>query len=441
MVFKNSLSIEKVGLLSFMLSIIFMPIDSFPYFPVDSVYRPLSIIFLMPAMILYFLKGRVSKVFPWVLFFSFAFFLHSLVTTELLFSKNEHLFKTAVTLCLFFVLVTTLFTIFNDGIKDKDAFLHCIGLASFASLVLMLIVAFIQILMKLGILPVTLSDHVTYFFSYRSSQRVQSVSGEPSQMVRSLILLMLLVCYFYTGKFKKIALISAFFVLAFSGSTYGYLTIILMVFFYFLFFKFSYFFNVKFLLFFSLFCFVFFLFRNEVLDTYTNKKIDAVYSIFSTLDLNVLNAILQRDGSIFQRVINPVIGFMSGSYSNYLGVGLDGYRYIYPEIIINNFPYAMNYSTVKSAVLGVDYITPKSLYSKIFSELGVSVFLIFVLYYLWLYLRIKQRCSKVGFPQLMFVYVLVLPLNTDSIVYFNYFFSLIILHVWIEKINLKKEAL
>ena len=434
MLLKNPLSIPKIGFLFFLLSIFFLPVDSFPLFPMDTVYRPLSIVFLVIPLFLYILKGRLHFYTPWLILASFFIFTHSLISTELLFEKNEHIKKAGLTLFLLVILLVSLFTIINDGLKNnKEVFFDFLGVSAFCALVLMIAVAFVQILMKIGFLPVYVSDQVTHLFSYRSSQRVQSVAGEPAQMVRSLVLLIALVYFFYFKSFRKLMLFSGFIVLILSGSTYGYLTIFLMFIVFFIFFKPSYIFNKKILLLFFILSISFSFLRESFLDDYTNAKIDAVWSVFSSMSFDMLSVVLQSDGSIFQRAINPTIGFMSGPYSNFLGVGLDGYRYVYPEIINQYFPYALNFAMVEDAVYGDAYITPKSLYSKVFSELGIVPFLLMFFYYFWLFFAIKKKHKVIGFPHFLFVYILIIPLNTDSIIYFNYVFSLVLLHLIVKK--------
>jgi len=372
---------------------------------------------------------------PWIVVVVLLVFIHSWVATDVLFSKSGHIVKAMLTLILLMIMSISLLTIINDGLKRQEAFFKALGNVSLYALLLILAVGFIQFLMTVGVLSVSLSDQVTYLFSYRSSHRIQSVSGEPSQMIRSLILLLIMFYFFYFGRYKKSILVISFFAIAISGSTYGYLTVILMVLFYGLIFKPKIFLNYKLLMFSILTVIAFVSFRVAVLDNYTNAKIDAVLKVVFSLDMEVVTSILQHDGSIFQRVMNPIIGFISGSYSNFLGVGLDGYRYVYPEIIDEHFPYATKFTTVNTAVNGEGYITPKSLYSKVFSELGLIPFVLMTFYYLWAYIKVLHCKKYQRVTKALFIYILIIPLNADSIIYFNYFFALIFLHLLVVEEN------
>lgn len=424
----NPLSIPKTGFVFFLISILLFPVDSFPVFPIDTVHRPISILFLTVPLSFYVLKGRLHRISVLIFMVSILIFFHAVIATELLGWQNTHLKKAAITLILFNILMCSLFTIISDGLKRRELFFSEVGRVAFLSLVLMVLVALVQIFMKAGFIPVSLSDGVTHLFSYRSSQRVQSVTGEPAQMVRSVILLMILVHQLYFKFCRNVILFFGFLVLILSGSTYGYLTIVLMAISFIVLFKPSSFFSYKAV---SLFLLVgvFFSFREGMLDSYTNSKIDAVWRVVSSLDIDVATSVLQVDGSIFQRAMNPIIGFVSGSYSNFLGVGLDGYRYIYPEIINDCFPYATKFSTVGSTVLGESYITPKSLYSKVFSELGLLPFFMMVIYYIKVFMKIKKKFTHVGLPHFLFIYILIVPISTGSIIYWNYFFSIAFLHL------------
>jgi hypothetical protein len=227
--------------------------------------------------------------------------------------------------------------------------------------------------------------------------------------------------------FKKLVLYLGFLLLLISGSTYGYITIILFLFFYVLFFESKLIFNYKFIFLALFFASLFSFFKESFFDSYTLNKVNAVTSVLMSLDMSIIQSILERDGSIFLRAMNPIIGFMTGSYSNFLGVGLDGYRYVYPDMISQFFPYATSFSTVAAAVNGENYITPKSLYSKVFSELGLIPFLIMIFYYIYLYLHILRLKNNSPILKLFFVYLVVVPINNDSIIYFNYFFVFVFL--------------
>lgn len=312
--------------------------------------------------------------------------------------------------------------------NNKQAFLDRLGKWAFYSFVFISFIGFIQFFMKLGIIPQIISEQITLLFSYRTVNRMQMVSGEPAMMVRNILLLGTLIYFFYYGKYRKIVLTLVVFFLLVSGSTYGYMTIFLLIVTYMILFKPKLLFNIKVLLGILLMVFSLSISMSVFFDSYTRNKINIVLKTFSNLDADTVMTVVQSDGSAFQRIMNPVIGFMSGDSTDYLGSGIDGYRYLYPHYINEYFPFAIDYLTVNAAVEGNSYITPKSLYSKIYAELGIVPFILFMSYLIYLYISIIKLRNKIYLP-FLFSLSIVYILNTDSIIYLNYFFTLIFIHL------------
>ncbi|NLY04322.1 MAG: hypothetical protein GXZ15_05760 [Campylobacter sp.] len=291
-----------------------------------------------------------------------------------------------------------------------------------------------QFFMKLGLFPKNISEQITLLFSYRTVNRMQMVSGEPANMVRNLLFLGILIYFFYHGRYRKISLFALVFFLLVSGSTFGYLTIFLFILVYMLLFKPLLIFNIKTIFIFLCMAFSLYFLMQTFLDDYTLGKINIVLQLLFNANIDTLIKIVSSDGSAFQRIMNPIIGFMSGSSTNYLGTGIDGYRYIYPIYINEHFQFALEFSQVYDAVVGETYITPKSLYAKVYAELGILPFIFFISYLIYLYISIKKLRKKLFLPA-MYSLSIVYILNTDSIIYLNYFFMITLIHLTINFIR------
>lgn len=412
----------------FYTSIFLFPIDSFPLFPTGNVYRPISVFFLIFYVFVWlffskkvFLKSHDIIVIALSLFF----FIQSLFTSYFIFDSFEHIPKTIITLILCCVILFTTNDYFYRH-RFKIPLNKIIKVLK-ASFLLCCIIGFIQLMGIIGVIPNSFQSFVTKLFSYRSVGRMQMVSGEPSMMFRHLLLFLAFFLGVKTMKNRKLYITLVSFFIIFSGSTYGYVLLVLCFSIYILLFRFSI--LLKPMLIFSVIITIFILtvLYSYFLDQYTVNKIDLVISVFSNPD--TITNYLKRDGSFFQRLINPLIGFQSTIDFYGLGTGLDTYRYVYPRYILEDYPYALNHSSVRSAVEGTNYITPKSLYSKLISELGVLPFFLYLLFFIkmWVLILRKKYNNKL-LVQFIFILCLVYGINTDTIIYVNLLFLIYILY-------------
>jgi hypothetical protein len=430
--------INKSIIYLFFTSFCLMSIDSFPYFPISSIYRPMALIPLILAFSIYIVKMKVRPFFVFLLIGTAITIYHTIFMSVLLEFPLLHIVKAIMICVLFFIMMTVFNKVFYINRFDFDIFLHSLGRLSFYVLILMFVVGFIQIFF-----PTNIASAITNFFSYRSVGRLQMMSGEPSQMVRHLLFYMLFFIFFYHGPKKKMVKIIGVCFLLMSGSTYGYITILVAVVLYIILFKFRLLFSPKKILSFILLASsLYFLYLN-VLDDYTLAKINGVISIMTSSEgiSNGFLLFIQTDSSAFQRIMNPVIGFMSGSHSFYLGVGLGGYVYIYPHFILEYFPFAANFDMVVNVLDGSSYITSKSLYSRIYAELGAVIFVIYIFYLCLLYVKILNLKKQKYFQFLSsgYVLLLVLVLQGDSIIFLNYFFLISLLHVMVFSKNIRNN--
>jgi len=434
------LNINKILTVLFFISIFLIPFDSFPLFPTDSVYRPISFFPLIVAFIVMIYSNKINRFTLYLFFATVGIFVYSIILSSVFFDSYLHLTKAATTLVLFFIMLSVFHAVIKYNLQNNERyFLQRMGAWSFYSLIFISLIGFIQFSMKINLIPFSLADQITSLFSYRWAGRMQMVSGEPSWMVRNLLFLGVFIYFFYFGKYRRIAIGILLFFLFISGSTYGYLTIFLFIFCYVMLFRSSLIFNLRFIFGSILIAIIFLILKNNFLDGYTLNKLDIVYRIFTNFDSLTLTImeIVKSDGSAFQRIMNPIIGFMSGESTNYLGTGIDGYRYIYPYYIENYFPFAMETNLVSEIVSGEGYATPKSLYSKIYAELGLIPFLLFLSFLIYLYRKIRKLSYSKHYLFLSITYSLSLVyiLNADSIINLNYFLYLVLIALIIKHEN------
>jgi general stress protein CsbA len=208
--------------------------------------------------------------------------------------------------------------------------------------------------------------------------------------------------------------------MALSGTTYGYVLTAIGFLLYVLLFNRAILFNkyVAIALVFILSVFPF-LYKYSF-DQYTVNKLDLVTNVIH--DPESIKGYLEKDGSAFQRVMNPYIAFKSVSYSYGFGTGLDTYRYVYPQYILSEYRYALKHQSVREAVEGKNYITPKSLYGKIFTEIGVlpfAIFSILIFYGVYRIGRISTLNPDKLFVECAMVIFLLYGINNDSIIFVN----------------------
>lgn len=431
-IFKPDRSLTEVSYGFFVLAIFFLPFDSFPIFPVSSTYRPVSVLCLLVCFMVNALSGKIRKVDLAIATIAVLMGAHAVFGAVWYFQEYGHLTKTIITLILFFVIISSLNSFLLKLINDKgiDWTLSFLTRIMAVSMTFLCFIGTIQFLSSLGLFPAPISKQITLLFTYRVNQagRLQLVSGEPSMLVRNLMTIIPFLYLYYYGKYKKIFLGAIAFFLILSGSTYGYMVIVFFTGFHLVFFHLTRR-NIRRvlvygLLFVGVMSFAYF----NYLPDYTKRKIDRVAEFAS--DPQNLIAIAEADGSIFQRVMNPYIGFISGEYSNYMGIGLDNFRYIYPEYVLEHFPFAVKHGSIMDVIKGEDYITPKSFYARIFTELGVIPFLLYIGYLLYLYLRIrklKKHNKLYNFASICFTLIIVFMISWDSLIYFNLLFLAVLI--------------
>lgn len=426
---RRSASWRQLAWYGFLVAVFLLPLDSSPFFPLNNQYRPLSFFFLLPAAFAFLLDRQWSRHDLWVALLLSLAGVHAVALALGLLGRWEHLPKALLSLLILGIsLIATRYCLRHAANLGREKVLASLGRVATWSLYLIFAVGAVQLAGIAGLLPQSLSEGFTLLFSYRTVNRLQGISGEPSWMVRYLMLFGLLHVFFYRGKgrFLSLPLLGLFLLL--SGSAYGYLTVLLSGALYLIVFRL----NRRSLLLLGLISLLSLAGLSQIRHyegtNYTFRRLSNIARIVA--EPEALFLILEREGSMFQRIMNPIIGFQSGPKTFFLGTGLDGYRYVYPDLVRERYAYALAFEQVYEAVTERSYITPKSLYAKIFAELGLLPFLACLLaigYGFWV-LRWRKGPLPVPptrrFAQLLFCVSLVSVLNTDSIINQSLIFSL-----------------
>lgn len=423
-----------------MIAVALIGIDSLPIFPTSNVNRPLSSLIVLFATVSLIFTQRLSRATIIVSVLTVTAGIHLLLTSQILFPEGGHLVKAFITMFVFQLQLTFLFTIFDQGLKrNAQEFLSRLGRYAAVGLLLVVTVAMVQILSILSFVPQAFSEELTGIFSYRSVGRIQGVSGEPAAMVRTLGFLLIVTYAFYRGKLRSFLLPAGLLLFFLSGSTYGYVSAMIFVVILMIIYPMGVGYRLKWGLLLLLSVSILALLYSQFFDFYTSAKIDSVLLVLSSPSLEALESVLRTDASIFQRAMNPVIGFLSGPQTFFLGSGLDAYRYLYPSIINEVFPYAADYQMVSVVLIGEGYITPKSMYSRIYAELGLIPFLMFLLYQLWLVLRSRQVLTLSKAPLLLVTLFIVFSISMDSLIYPPYFVTLSFLHCYLRFLEQRQD--
>jgi hypothetical protein len=407
--------------------VLLIPIDSFPHFPVSSVYRPLAILPLLGVLFYAVFSGKLNLFGVFLGLISLLLGLHAVATTVVFDYPTEHLSKSIATSLLLAVMLSAFSVVFNPRIISPGERRRIFGFASFLALVCTFLFVVIQFLSSsIGALQ-SLSNELTSLISYRSVGRVQGMSGEPSQLIRNTMLIGMFSMLLNRGVVRLLSIALCSFIVLVSGSTYGYLLIAIFAVIYIVLFEIKALANIKVLSGCIVFSVLLSYFYTYHMGAYSQNKVNKVVEVFD--NPGSLVEVIETDGSIFQRLMNPYIGFTSFGLDNVFGRGLDTYRYEYPNQILTKYSYALEFDTVANAVSGHDYITPKSLYSKVYFELGWLLFGFMLFAYLLLYIKVFRTSfgSDKYILRFSFCLAIVYPINTDSVIFFNYWVSIMVI--------------
>lgn len=361
----------------FLLAIFFISYDSLPLLSF-STYSPVSIFFIIPAYILILLnKTLVSNSGKYLIYFFIFSFIHSLLSA-LIYNDFYTFIQHAVTLLVMlgsFFLAEYAFSLK----KYYKLYTQCFIIA----FSLPLLSGCMQLLNQFGFNIGFVRLFTSFFVTRLYEVRMQMLSGEPSWAALHLLAVMPFL-YFsnYKSKYKDFCLLITIILLIFSFSSYGYAVLLLSLV---LFFVLNY--NKKTILKSILLiisaCTIVFLANAAI----QYLGIDNYYSHRFDIDFYLSNNFLEKDGSMFVRLVFPYIGILE--FLDFpIGYG-GGFYYVNAGMYLKEFfDYGLKYDEVLFYYTN-DSMKPISLYAKLLAEEGL--FSIFLFYFFYL---IYRKCSS-----------------------------------------------
>lgn len=421
---------NSIVFLSF-LALIFMPFDSIPdLFP--SIYRPLSLIFILLASPLIALKYCFN--FKWYFLFVFIekytvilLFLLYTVPLSYYFTNHNNLpftgsndFTLTLLLGIFtFIVFTEFNTILLEKFRNNRVLIEYIF--TFISIVYLpvLIFGMMELLVVFGIMPIEIKHFLISWAVPTVHDRIQLLSGEASWATMHLIFIIPI--YFYLSKLYKwyfIPLLVTILLLLFTFSLQGILTLMIALFVLFI----IYFKKIKpiyFIVFIGLLITLLLIWL-FIKDRYSN--IYFVTRFYRLLEINNIKDILHIDGSVFVRLAYPSIAILLGLNFPLFGVGGGNYRYYFEEYLFRHFIEGIRYEEVY-ANLTSQTSNPKNFFARLLGETGLVGTGIFMFFLITILLKINFVKSDIR-PYLIIwiVFVLANMMQFDSFVY---------VHLWI----------
>jgi hypothetical protein len=413
--FKQNLRINVVGLFGF-LGLMLLPIDSFPYFPIETSNRP---IWVLPFVAIYLYQiirsGKLRRTFIIMIGMAAYLIIKSLFLYVVYsYPSYSGLIKGSMLLVLLLPTAGGVYSYFcflrsKYGKKYLQKLAEILVLSSLVPMFL----GGLQLLKFLHLPFGGLAEPITRLLSnrYGGGARLQMSMGEPAWASTYLIFIFLFTLFHYKGKYKKLLLFSytGFFVL--TGSTLGFLYALGAVFIYLVFMlKPKYILRLALL---ALLALIGIIQLYSRLPLYTQIKIEMLADLVSNLSVKEVLALAAKDWSFLTRFLNPIIGFKLGVSSYGLGIGLEAFQYhIIGELKALDFTGPLSETDVRG-LLGSGG-TPKFLLAKIFCELGLIPFLGFCIFFarlLWVNFKRKDL-------QVLLWTIPVLTFNFDSYLFY-----------------------
>ncbi len=413
----------------FCMFLFFLPVDSFPFWPISNQYRPISFVFILLVFLSYMTSLKITKNGLLCYFCTLFFCVYSMVM--------YYAFQGDVVLSslLKFFVVSMLACIIFEGfhrhsntmvsVSGLDVYLDCVTKVLMRAHLFLIPLFLIQLTARLGFGFDEVARYSTRLLSYRFVEgRVQLASGEASMMFRSFLLSSIFVFSFCVGGKRALFLVYFLFAIILSNSTYSLVLLIVFVLFYIVVFWEFKFRRTAMVLVTCVFLSGLALLYSNVSGEYAGGKIGIVVDLVSEPHNFFSLIAASGDGSAFQRLVNPFISFIILKDTLFLGGGAESYHLFYPAVIFEWFPYASSFESVSSVVSGESYITPKSLFSKVASDFGLLGLFLFCGLLVYLRVRIARVSGLLDVRRymclkLLFTYVVVCSLNQDSYMYLN----------------------
>lgn len=362
----------------FMLGLLLLTYDRLPFFAYSN-YAPSSIIAFVPAALLLLLKGAtVDKDDVLLLVFAFLSIAHSLISAMIFddfFAFIKHSIALITGLSVFFVSKYA-FTLKEIKQKYIKIMLY--------SYTLPLLMGLMQIFNQFGLGIGYITEITSLFVTRNYVNRIQLLSGEPSWAAVHLMFLLVFLLFLnvnveYKGLFIVISLVLLF--LTFSAYTY-----MTLFFSYLIFILVSGGIREKFKMIAAVFFTLVVVFgvTHGIINMF---NIDDYYVNRFNLTHIMNNNLLRTDGSIFVRVVFPIIGILE--FIDWpIGYGGGFYYVKATDYLMENYSYGLEHEEVQRYAY-TNTMTPMSLYSRLLAEEG----LVAVLFFVFLY-NLLKKCKS-----------------------------------------------
>jgi hypothetical protein len=414
----------------FILAILVMSIDGFPYIPVNNDNRPLSIIILLVYWIM--MKIQEPKFFKFeVTVFVCFIILWVFTLSKAIFTYHDYkgLIKFTLTGFFAYITISSCLLFYNSVIKKKsiEQLIYIMTYSIILSSFVPIGVGLIQFLALKNVIPLTIAEKITNIFSYRPlMDRIQMLNSEASHASNYIIFLFFFIYSFLNDNSirKRKILIILFFILMLISSAIGYGTFALSIFFYWIFcIKKNIFKLFKYSVLLLIFVVLFYGLREYFLTEYTIEKFQIVSNLIS-FDAETIVPIISVDFSTYDRIFSPILGFLSLKDTYYLGTGGESFFYNYESFLYEYFPFALNNEALKGHLNNGDVLAIKLLPAKIAGEFGVIPFIGFCYLFIYLFKKLRYLRSETnntiydGFS-LILIYAFI---STWACSYFNFSF-------------------
>ncbi|MGG1655938.1 O-antigen ligase family protein [Geobacillus thermopakistaniensis] len=404
--------IDSAPLLFFIIGFSMFSVDGIPYITYTD-YKPISAIFLGISLFL-LITSRGSRL-CWhstekiLLFFVFYSILHSLLVAlqiRDIKSSIEHILSLFVGLIVYFCIVSIL--PYLKKAKQPEKIFNLLLIFTFLFPIMFGILQILDLLLGIGSV-----NKLTSLFVSRTYGRVQMLSNEPSWAAIHILVGIILFNYYRKDyMLSKIFFYVLVILFIFTFSMNGYIVLMITIIFYLLIKR-----EIKalFLFFLGLLLFIAigYIINLLQLEGYYVHRFDfKQYYHFGKL--------LHNDGSIFVRVVFPIIGLIQFLENPILGVGGGFYYLDFARIIQEHFSYGLSFNEVYfNAFVDPSNANPRNLIVKILAEEGLVGFIVFLFFLFKLFTYCKSDYSK-----FVFCFGLAMVMNFDSYAFVDFWIML-----------------
>jgi hypothetical protein len=358
--------------------ILTIPFLSVPIFP--SAYRPVSFIFLAPLGLLYIiilLKKKEltdNRALYWYCLFCAYIFIHSLFLSGL---QQGRWSEFGFDFLLVFLGMCTLMGAFLASIElSERRFLQVINI----TFVMVIIIGVIEILSLFGPLSSSIRDVMMNIINGKTSSRLQLSTSEASWAGK--VVLMMIPVFWVQRKnifFYLCFLLSCLFlVLTFSLDVY-FTTVMAVLFLLILrkkwnalIFSFVVLIGVT-----SLFIYVL-PFLADNISGQTSYYLSRISKLENIQFIDIWT-LLTIDGSVFVRIVYPIVSMEVFLDNFWFGVGLGGYPFEFNQYIQSYLDYGVNHSETISKIVNLS-ATAKFFPGRVLAEIGIIGFVVFLIF-------------------------------------------------------------